>query len=154
MAVNSLFAKITLPKKPANWMHLRLGVRPCVAKSSAVRPGFARVVSDLDPEVPQSGLGEFFVLAWRILGKWLANCSANFDGEFSCRFFGLFSFQRFRPTPKFTPEIVGIPLQFRTPFSAQWRDQQISFEPGFGAYQSLAHKMKVAFSRIFAFLQF
>ena len=32
---------------------------------------------------------------------------------------------------------------------------QISFEPGFGAYQSLAQKIKVAFSRIFSFfLQF
>ena len=34
-------------------------------------------------------------------------------------------------------------------------DSQISFEPGFGAYQSLAQKIKVAFSRIVSFfLQF
>ena len=32
---------------------------------------------------------------------------------------------------------------------------QISFEPGFGAYQGLAQKIKVPFSRIFSFfLQF
>ena len=34
-------------------------------------------------------------------------------------------------------------------------DFQISFEPGFGAYQGLAQKIKVPFSRIFSFfLQF
>ena len=60
--------------------------------------------------------GNFF-LAWRILGELPANFSANFD----CRFF----LQIFRPCfstvsglppknsrPKFTPEIVAIPLQF------------------------------------------
>ena len=35
------------------------------------------------------------------------------------------------------------------------RIAQISFEPGFGAYQSLAQVLKVPFSRIFSFfLQF
>ena len=40
---------------------------------------------------------------------------------------------------------------------AQWCTwpRQISFEPGFAAYQSLAQKMKVSFSRFFSFfLQF
>ena len=44
-------------------------------------------------------------------------------------------------------------------FEVQWfrgpPRSQISFEPGFGAYQSLAQKLKVPFLRIFSFfLQF
>ena len=68
----------------------------------------------VDPEVLQSGFSVNFFLARRIFGKLPANFSAHFDGNFSAKFDGKF-FPQFFPKnsrPKFTPRIVGIPLQF------------------------------------------
>ena len=63
---------------------------------------------NVEPEALQSGIGVnlFFCWAWRILGKLLANFSANFDGFFLLfrRFFVLV-FPGNQPPKKFTPQI-------------------------------------------------
>ena len=71
--------------------------------------------------------GEFFILAWWILGKWPVNFSATFDGELFPQIFQpCFFFLGFRPPPSkkknhaqnSRPKIVGIPLKlhFLEPF--------------------------------------
>ena len=86
--------------------------------------------------------------------------------NFFCEIFDLV-FQGFRPPPppppksshpEFTPELVGIPLQFHflehfftLIFCLRGRpiffllSSDLSFEPGFGAYQDLAQKTQVPF---------
>ena len=49
--------------------------------------------------------GEFFILAWRILGKFPANFSANYDGKFILRIFRPCFSRVSGPHKKFTPKI-------------------------------------------------
>ena len=67
--------------------------------------------------------GDFFILAWQIWGNLPTNFSANFDGEFLSANFAALFFPRCHPPendsrPKFTPTIVGIPLQCHFRFSS------------------------------------
>ena len=100
------------------------------------------IVRFIEPKVLQSGFEiTFCSLAWRILGKLPANFSANFDDDFLLgKFFGLVFLGLQAPTKnsrqKFTPRIVGIPLQFHflepqmfsRRFSAYGGDQRFGCE--------------------------
>ena len=74
----------------------------------------------------RADLGRFFFFAWRVLGNLPTNCSANFDGDFFQRLFRP-CFSRESATPpkknsrsKFTPKLVGIPLQFHFLIVSRW----------------------------------
>ena len=92
----------------------------------------------------RADLGDFFILAQRSSGKLPVSFSAKFDGEFFPRIFRP-CFARIPgpppPPKKFTPRIVGIPLQFHFlepkiyshRLSAYWGDQDLRFPNQLGS---------------------